>query len=233
MIRHKVIPPLKSINPSLEATFSKTLRQLKETEKLFLWSIEQLKAKIVQEEGNLIKINISQLKKAPAKSTVLFEIIAQYGFNSNHVEQIFRAIDNVGAQFYSQNYHILIERTFILIKRKKRLSKVWLTIEMLPENIDLPTKTFSATVLKSIPSELNQGKSVALIDLDKIKLPLTIRNWKDGDRFQPLGMNGNSKKVKDYLRDKKVSIFEKESVCSCGIGWPNCLVSGLSCRRTI
>lgn len=212
LIRHQVIPPLKTINPSLEQTFAKTLKQLQETEALFLWAVDVHKKEMVREEEEMIKIDIAKLKKAIANATILYEIIKDYGFNTDHVDQIFRAIDNVGAQFYSKMYHILVERKSILIKRKSRYSTVDRKVEMLPQNIDLPKGQLIATVLKEKPTQLNLGESITLLDLDKIKLPLIIRNWQDGDRFQPLGMNGKSKKVKDYLRDKKVSLFDKATV---------------------
>jgi len=212
LIRHKVVPPLKKINPSLEQTFSKTLKQLKETEELFLWAIKEQHQKMIVEEEDVVKVNMVALKNAVAKSTVLFEIIYKYGFNGDHVDQIFRAIDNVGAQFYSKTHHIVVGRKEILIQRKKSSVAVWMKIEMLPETINLPKGALSATILKEQSTHLNLGKSIALVDLAKVKLPFIIRKWKDGDKFQPLGMKGKSKKVSEFLRDEKVSLFEKESV---------------------
>lgn len=212
LIRHQVIPSLKEINPSLETTFSRTLSQLRETEQLFLWAVDNFKTSLVHEAENLIKIEIAGLKKTLAKGTILFEIIYEFGFNRDHVNQILRSIDHVGAQFYSKTHHILIERKYIIIKGKQTLSPVWLTVAMLPDQLALPHGYFSAAVLKDNPTNLNLGKATALVDLAKIKLPLIIRNWKEGDRFQPLGMKGKSKKVKDYLRDQKLSIFDKELV---------------------
>ena len=49
---------------------------------------------------------------------------------------------------------------------------------------------------------------VALLDLDKISFPLTLRRWREGDSFIPFGFNGR-KKVSDYLIDHKVSMAEK------------------------
>ncbi len=212
LIRHKVVPPLKSINPSLEQTFSKTLKQLKETEELFLWAIKEQHQKVITEEGEVVKVNMAALRNAVAKSTVLFEIIYKYGFNSDHVDQIFRAIDNVGAQFYSKTHHILVGRKELFIQRKQSASAIWVNIEMLPEIINLPNGTLSATILKEKPSTLNLGKAIALVDLAKVKLPFTIRRWKEGDRFQPLGMKGKSKKVSEFLRDEKLSLFGKAAV---------------------
>jgi len=160
----------------------------------------------------MMKVDIAGLNKATAKSTILYEIIKDYGFNTDHVDQIFRAIDNVGAQFYSKMYHILIERKSIIIKRKSRYATIYRKIEMLPEKTDLPKGQLIATILKEKPEQLNLGKAITLLDLDKIKLPLIIRNWKEGDRFQPLGMGGKSKKINQYLRDEKVSLFEKSTV---------------------
>lgn len=212
LIRHKIVPPLKEINPSLEQTFSKTLKQLKETEALFLWAVKEQHQKMITEEADVVKVNMVALKNAVAKSTVLFEIIYKYGFNSDHVDQIFRAIDNVGAQFYSKTHHILVGRKEILIQRKKSSVAVWTKIEMLPETINLPKGELSATILKERPTNLNLGKKIALVDLAKVKLPFIVRKWKEGDRFQPLGMKGKSKKVSEYLRDEKLSLFEKEAV---------------------
>ena len=85
-------------------------------------------------------------------------------------------------------------------------------IEMLPETITLPKGALSATILKKQPVNLNLGKSIALVDLVNVKLPFIVRKWKEGDRFQPLGMKGKSKKVSEFLRDEKVSLFDKETV---------------------
>lgn len=43
-----------------------------------------------------------------------------------------------------------------------------------------------------------------------ISYPVTIRNWAPGDRMKPLGMKGQSKKIKDILTDHKVSGADKK-----------------------
>ena len=47
-----------------------------------------------------------------------------------------------------------------------------------------------------------------LIWADKLKYPLTVRRWQEGDWFIPYGMSGR-KKVSDYLIDHKVPLPEK------------------------
>ena len=48
-----------------------------------------------------------------------------------------------------------------------------------------------------------------LFDCDKIKFPLVLRHWQQGDTFIPFGMKGR-KKVSDYFSDHKYSLIEKE-----------------------
>ena len=43
-----------------------------------------------------------------------------------------------------------------------------------------------------------------------LMLPLLVRNWKTGDRFQPFGMKGE-KKISDYFIDLKLNNWEKHN----------------------
>jgi len=49
------------------------------------------------------------------------------------------------------------------------------------------------------------------LDVDKLTFPLKMRPWKEGDRFQPLGMK-NNKKLSDFLIDIKVPLAKKRQV---------------------
>ena len=62
-----------------------------------------------------------------------------------------------------------------------------------------------------------RDKQVACLDADKLKAPLTLRRWRDGDTFVPFGMKGR-KRVSDYLTDRKFSLLQKERqwVLCCG-----------------
>jgi len=53
--------------------------------------------------------------------------------------------------------------------------------------------------------------NVALLDFDALDFPLTIRTFRPGDRFQPLGMEGE-KKVKDLFMDCKIPTLYRKRV---------------------
>ena len=62
----------------------------------------------------------------------------------------------------------------------------------------------------------------ALLDAEKLHFPLTLRTFKTGDRFIPLGMKGR-KKLKDFFVDLKVPLEQRHStpILCCGetIAW--------------
>ena len=47
------------------------------------------------------------------------------------------------------------------------------------------------------------------VPIRKLKFPLLIRKWKEGDLFVPFGMKGK-KKLSDYFKDEKFSLPQKE-----------------------
>jgi len=48
----------------------------------------------------------------------------------------------------------------------------------------------------------------ALFDAEALPQPLAVRNFRNGDRFEPLGMAGH-KKVKDLFIDHKITLAER------------------------
>ena len=49
------------------------------------------------------------------------------------------------------------------------------------------------------------------MDADKISWPITLRQWEEGDRLQPLGMQGHQT-VAEHLTNRKVSTVDKKKV---------------------
>lgn len=88
----------------------------------------------------------------------------------------------------------------------------------------VPGKTFIAALNTEIIAELGNirsceartlpdGRFEAIFDYEKVKevLPLTVRNRRQGDRFQPYGMRG-TKKIKDFMIDAKVPRDERDRI---------------------
>ena len=63
----------------------------------------------------------------------------------------------------------------------------------------------------AVTDKFPDGKFQAVFDLDRLQLPLTLRQRRDGDRFHPFGMQG-TKKLKDLLIDAKIPRQERGRV---------------------
>jgi tRNA(Ile)-lysidine synthase len=71
-------------------------------------------------------------------------------------------------------------------------------------------------VMTEIIDELNGfspsvNPAVACLDADRLAFPLTIRPWRQGDRFRPIGLKGN-KLISDFLTDLKLPRPEREQI---------------------
>ena len=61
------------------------------------------------------------------------------------------------------------------------------------------------------PLEVDQGHHIAYFDKEALEFPLSVRKWKKGDYFYPLGMTGK-KKLSKFFKDEKYSLLEKENI---------------------
>lgn len=217
-IRKKIIPALKALNPSIENTISKDIEHLRDVEFIYNAAIEKARKRIIVTEKDNLKISIAQLKKLKPLESYLFEFLKPFNFNSTTSKEIAAALQlQSGKQFFSESHVLLKDRTHLIIKSKSNLkpkeapaSKEFSIKKsaklMQMEGFSLHIQLQKVTELKAV----NKSKSCASIDLQKLQFPLTIRKWKQGDVFQPLGMKGK-KKLSDFFVDQKLSLFEKEN----------------------
>ena len=61
------------------------------------------------------------------------------------------------------------------------------------------------------PDARPQNEFEAFFDSSSLPEPLTVRNFRTGDCFQPLGMTGH-KKVKDLFIDKKIPLSVRRTL---------------------
>jgi tRNA(Ile)-lysidine synthase len=72
---------------------------------------------------------------------------------------------------------------------------------------------FSLSVRKcrNVPNKLGVDSSIEYVDAGKVRFPLRVRSWRQGDAFVPLGMK-HRKKVSDLFVDLKISRTAKERI---------------------
>ncbi|GHV67626.1 tRNA(Ile)-lysidine synthase [Bacteroidia bacterium] len=211
LVRHKIIPIFKELNPSFLHTVQENCAILFETETIFLDAIAKWQYEIIEQHGDELCINIHKVCQLPAPLTFLHETFSPYGFNKTQTENIFQsASSTAGKKFYSDNYCLVKDRDCWRLYRKYSVDDTLFTINKEGEYI-VDGKIFT---LKTFPKPSNfivpKTPETASFDADKLQFPLTIRHWKKSDAFQPFGMKGRKKKLSDFFTDLKFTAKQKD-----------------------
>jgi len=116
-----------------------------------------------------------------------------------------------GKMINSNSYTLLSNRNMLILKPNRAVDNNIYKI-----GIDGIKNPIELIVSKGVFNDEYNSKKL-LMDIDEIKLPLTLRKWKKGDFFYPNGMNGK-KMISKYFKDEKMSYFEKQNqwlLCNC------------------
>jgi len=210
-IRKSLLPALKKLNPSIDTTILKNIEHLSGVEQIFRKEILRTKKEILRVKNSTVYISIKGLNELDPLPAYLFELLKPYGFNTASIEEIIHSLGSIpGKQFTSATHRLIRDRKDLIIQSKENLAD---------ENTSFSIKKNQRSAeagnirlaFSQLPAGTNFSRSVmsASLDLDTLSFPLTIRKWREGDAFQPIGMKGK-KKLSDFFIDRKLSIAEKE-----------------------
>ena len=212
LIRHKIVPELKKINPSLEATLSHSLEKIAATERIYKNAISTYKKELVQFSVDGFSIDKKKLNALDVAPMILFEILEEYGFNFYQSREIVASMNaQTGKMFLTPTYQLNVDRDFLFIKKCEENPYVELVITEETKQISTPFGQLSFAYLDAKKVTFDDDNNKAFLDADKIKFPLKIRQWQYGDRFQPLGMR-HKKKLSDFMIDEKIPLNLKNQV---------------------
>ena len=204
-IRHNLIPVLKDLNPDFLKTFQKTQNFLQESQSMVEDATIMIYQQVAKEFDNEIHFDLSKLKTLPNYKSYLYQWLQEFGFSA--WQDIYDLIDaQSGKIVYSIDYQILKNRNYLIVSTiNEKQNEVFFI-----QNNQLEVK-FPINLSISKVSDISEvSKLTIFVDQDKLTFPLTIRKWKQGDNFQPFGMNKKSKKVSKFFKDEKLSILEKD-----------------------
>ena len=217
-IRHHIMPAFTTLNTDFEHNASEAIAHLVDAHALLEKYIIEIKREITKAIDNQIFIHKKTLFKYPSTTTILYEIVKDFGFNGNQAKQmLYDRSDKtkVGTQFYSDTHILLVDRENYVIQplgNEKNTEGVSYLIQK--ENTSLNTLNgkiiFEKTDIGSLV--FSKNPNIAQLDFEKLPFPLTLRHWQQGDYFYPIGMQGKRQKVSDFFRNQKLSNFEKEKI---------------------
>ncbi|GAB3750624.1 tRNA lysidine(34) synthetase TilS [Spirosoma pomorum] len=212
-IRHQVTPVLTALNAGFWPTFARTVERFRAADALVQRELDQSWQSITYQKDQQTLVSIERLTSLPEPAFRLGEWLKPFGFTTDQVANMVRALSSPAGQVFRSGTHQLThERNTLVLEPLRSTTPILLILT------DWPVDTLRLSDMYQLESELSEKEqefmptadaNVAWLDADKVCFPLTIRTWQQGDRFRPLNLKG-SKLVSNLLNDLKVSQRERE-----------------------
>ncbi len=211
--RHKLFPILKEIYPNVEDNLLKNIERFTEAEELYKQSVEQHKKKLLEVKGNEVHIPVLKLQKTSPLSTIVYEIIKDFGFTANQTaEAVGLLTSETGKYISSSSYRIIKNRSWLIISPLQTAEAANILIEQADKKIIFSNGKLEIELIENLQGfQIPAAKNIAAVDYAEITFPLLLRKWKQGDYFYPLGMK-KKKKLNRFFIDQKLSKTDKENV---------------------
>ena len=194
-IRHDVITVLKEAFPSFSQSAGMSIQNLKDSNLLLNEFIARWSAEQCTNMNNEYRIPKTAIKEHKGNISLLHSLIHDFGFNRTQVMDIITSMDSIGSIFYSTDNELLIDRQNLIIR----------SISTTKKQMTLHTEVV-------MEFSISKDPYVEIINAQKLEFPLKVKSISPGEKMQPLGMKGLSKKISDILIDKKINRFDKENV---------------------
>ena len=213
-IRLGLVPMIREINPKFTSLMRTNIDHLTDARFFIAKAIELMGSEIIERRDGADILHIDRIDSGYPRDFVIYELLnSRYEFKGDTVAALCRSMNDgqTGKRFYSRGFAAYVERDGII------------AVAPISDEDDCCT-TVEADAMRAycgnsvlyferkdidLVMEFGVPENMAQIDADKLQWPLTLRRWREGDRFVPFGMTGH-KKVGDFLTDCKVSTVEKQ-----------------------
>ena len=205
-LRHNIVPTLKELNTGFLDSFQNTLHHLHQAESLVNDASKLVYEKVVEVKENQLEIHLKSLLEFQNYKAYLYQWLKEYGFSAwNDIYDLVEA--QSGKQVFSESHVLLKDREKLILSERKEVNKSEVfIIESIESKVNIPLKLRFCKAVNIFETVSN----CIFVDESKIKFPLTIRKWQEGDYFYPSGMNGK-KKLSKYFKDEKYSLLDKKN----------------------
>ena len=208
-IRHHLTPMLYNEFGLKPENWAKTASNIRAATTLYNNRVSDLHSRFCESRGTLWIVNRAGWVREEL-ATFLHEQVYVYEFTNDQIQQMLhlpgqRTLESDRAIVYITPERLVFELKSSIDRRQppKR------TIRELPQlDVRRGYHTLSLELLPR-PEVLDKENAQYLAPQN---LPLHLRPRKKGDRFQPLGMGGKTKKVKDYMIDQKIPVWLRDRI---------------------
>jgi tRNA(Ile)-lysidine synthase len=202
-LRHGVVPILKNLNPNFIESFAETQSHLQQSQSLVEDASKLVYKLVAVRLENKVLFKIVELKRLPNYRAYLYQWLKDFGFTA--WEDIYNLVDaQSGKQVFAPDFVLLKDREVLELLPKTAYDDQIYTIGKGTTQVNFPVNLSFCRA-----TDISQTDAHCIfVAEEKLTWPLTVRKWREGDWFLPLGMDGK-KKVSKYFKDEKFSLTEK------------------------
>ena len=216
-IRLELMPEMEKYQPEIIMVLGKLAENLRYENSLFESQAEKwVDERLAQDKTGNYYLDINSLKDLPdafirriVRNIVKRHYKSLYAIDYDHIQAIIALMSN-------EKPNITIDLPGDLIVKKEYNRLIFTSQISEPGSFTCKVKGRGSLYIHEIGktimieelynnprTEISNDTNTAFLDGDLLPYPLTIRDFKAGDRFVPFGMKGH-KKVKDFFIDLKI-----------------------------
>jgi tRNA(Ile)-lysidine synthase len=211
-VRHQLIPVADKLFPNAVVQLNESISRFVQAEEIYNRGIDAERKKLIEQRGQDHYISVLKLQKRSPLETICYELFKPFGFSPEQVGQIIGLLSSDSGKYVASSTHRVIRnRNFLVITASKPAEADIVLIEGFPCIVEAgEIHLHFSLVDKGAP--ISSDNHIAHVDMKNVVLPLTLRKWRTGDYFYPLGMGMKKKKLSKYFKDIKLALHEKERV---------------------
>jgi tRNA(Ile)-lysidine synthase len=228
-IRHDLMPRLAhDYNPRIVQTLNRLAELVRGDNEILEHIVREIVDPVLaSREEHGVSVPVAAVRKypEPLQGRIIKAVIAglkggSQGIYSVHVEAVRRLLEKAGRSRKVQlpaGWSVIREYERLMFTQGKPVLKPYfyrvngvparVSIAEIGRDLVLSMENLQGPADKLLTRE----KNIDFLDYDEIQLPLTVRTWRPGDRFNPLGLGG-SKKLKDFFIDNKISPQQRRAI---------------------
>ena len=219
-VRLDLMPKLRAdYNPAVDEIISRTARLIYGADNLIKELVKKNMIPVVVDvtpERFSLKVPILQTHEEFMQGEIIQAAWLKYfrlqPLSLSAVDRIMSIFDKQsGTQVeIGSGYFALKDRNIVIISKSSVIKKVKV-FGSLPSEYRVNGYKIVFTLVDKRAVKIIENPEIEYFDYDKVGTYVEIRNWEQGDTFQPLGAPGEMK-ISDFLTNEKVSLLEKPNI---------------------
>lgn len=201
-LRHRLMPLLRELYPSVDQTMQQNMARLHDVETVYRSAVDRLRDSLFRPLPSRlpgvvqVAAPLASLASLEPRRTLVFELLRPYGFNAATVDDISAALDapRTGSRYLSATHEAVVDRGLLVLA---------------PAAEARPPRLAYAEVAPAAAGACTPD--TVFVDASLLRRPLALRQPRRGDRFYPFGMK-EARLLSDFLKDAKVNGIEKRHV---------------------